>query len=68
MIKKHFKAFADYIADLRQTAVAHSNMENECGEALAQAEVCEDMVVEVFKMFFKNFDEKKFRKACQPKG
>ena len=67
MTKKHFVAFAGYIADLRQTAKKHSNMEGEAALAYDQAQECENMVVEVAESFNSNFDTKKFVKACQPK-
>lgn len=67
MTQKHFEAFADYIADLRQVAAECSNMEDEAGLALEQADTCENMVIEIAKKFNSKFDEKRFTKACQPK-
>ena len=68
MTKKHFKAFAGYIADLRETARKHSNMEGESTLVYDQAQACKEMVVEVAKKFNSKFDEERFRKACQPKS
>mgnify|MGYP001560424008 CR=1 FL=1 len=68
MTKKLFKAFAAHIANLRQTAKEHSNMEGESSLVYDQAQECENMVVEVVKKFNSKFDEEKFRNACQPKG
>ena len=68
MTKKHFKAFADYIAELRQRAKECSNMEGESELANEQANECENMMAEVSKDFNPNFDEDRFRKACELKS
>lgn len=68
MTKKHFKAFAGYIADFRQRAKECANMEGEASLALEQANACEGMVIEIAKEFNSKFDTKKFRNACQPKS
>lgn len=68
MTQKHFEAFANYIADLRQVAADHSNMEGESEEVLFASRECEAMVVEVASKFSDLFNEEKFRKACQPKS
>ena len=68
MTKKHFKTFAGYIADLRETARKHSNMEGEAALVYDQAQECENMVAEIAKKFNSKFDEERFRKACQPKS
>lgn len=68
MTKKHFRAFAAHIADLRRTAKEHSNMEGEATLVYDQAQACENMVMEIAKEFNQKFDKERFRNACQPKG
>lgn len=65
MTKKHFIMFAKLAHSHRVHALAFKDPKD-VADATSKAQGIEDAVVEIGKQLNPNFDENRFRTACQP--